>query len=135
VKDNLAGQTLFQGPSRDGLYPIFLYKNYKTRKFAAFIGDTATSIIWHRRLGHPAPPIINKLKQFAQLPVLGSSSHESLCESCQIAKSKSLPFSESNNVTAEQLEIIHSDLWSSPIPSISGCRYNVIFIDNFSRFS
>lgn len=85
VKDNLTGQILLQGPSRDGLYPIFLFKKFnKTRKFAAFIGVTATSKIWHRRLVRHASPIINKLKQFAQLFVLRSSSHESLCESCQI---------------------------------------------------
>jgi hypothetical protein len=118
MKDNLMEQILLQGPSRDGLYPIFLSKKFiKTKNFAAFIGVTAISEIWHHRLSHPAPPIINKLKQFAQLPVLGPTSHESLLESCQIAKSKSLPFSESNIVTAEPLEIIHYDLWSSPITS------------------
>jgi hypothetical protein len=136
VKDNLTGRTLLQGPSRDGLYPILLSKAVnKSRRFTAFIGISASSVIWHHRLGHPAPHIINKLKQIAQLPTLGSLSHHSLCEPCQIAKSKSLPFFESNNVTTIALEIIHSDLWSSPIPSISGCCYYVTFIDNFSRFS
>jgi len=136
VKDNLTGKTFFQGPSRDGLYPIYLSKSVnKARNVVAFLGATATSIIWHLRLGHPAPPILNKLKQSARLPITGSIAHDSLCESCQLAKSKCLPFSESNNVTAAPLEIIHSDLWSSPVASHSGHRYYVIFIDNFSRFT
>jgi hypothetical protein len=56
-------------------------------------------------------------------------------EPCQVAKSKCLPFSDSNNVTSQPLEIIRSDLWSSPIPSLNKCRYYVVFIDNYSRFS
>ena len=31
-------------------------------------------------------------------------------------------------------EIIHSDLWTSPIPSLSGIRYYVLFLDQFSHF-
>jgi hypothetical protein len=53
MKDNLMEQILLQGPSRDGLYPIFLSKKFiKTKNFAAFIGVTAISEIWHHRLGH-----------------------------------------------------------------------------------
>jgi hypothetical protein len=129
VKENRTGQTLLQGPSRDGLYPILLSKEAnKSRRFIAFIGISTSSVIWHRRLGHPAPHIINKLRQNAQLPILGAPSHQSLCESCQVAKSKCLPFTKSNNVSSAALEIIHSDLWSSHIPSLSGCQYYVTFI-------
>jgi hypothetical protein len=136
VKDNLTGQTLLQGPSKDGLYPIQLSKSVnKVKKSAAFLGVFASSRTWHSRLGHPAPPILNKIKHLAKLPITSSSSPESLCEPCLLAKSKCLPFSASNNVTKEPLEIIHSDLWSSPMPSINGCRYYVVFIDNHSRFT
>jgi hypothetical protein len=136
VKDNLTGQTLLQGPSKDGLYPIQFSKSVnKVKKFAAFLGVSASSRTWHSRLGHPAPPIFNKIKHLAKLPITSSSSPESLCEPCLLAKSKCLPFSASNNVTREPLEIIHSDLWSSPIPSINGCHYYVVFIDNHSRFT
>jgi hypothetical protein len=108
VKDNLTGQILLQGPSRDGLYPISFTRpvtpttpTTQVRKFAAFLGVKASSKIWHSRLGHQAPPILNKLKQLACIPVTGSTSHVSLCESCQVAKSKCLPFYDSNNVTTE----------------------------------
>jgi hypothetical protein len=46
VKDNFTGQTLLQGQSRDGLYPIFLSKSTnKVRKFAAFLGVSTSSKI------------------------------------------------------------------------------------------
>jgi hypothetical protein len=136
VKNNLTGKILLQGPSRDGLYPISLSKSIlQAKKFVAFLGVTASFKTWHSRLGHPAPPIFNKIKQLAYHLVTSSTLHASLCEPCQVAKSKCLPFYDSNNVTAAPLEIIHSDLWSSPVPSLNGYHYYVVFIDNFSRFS
>jgi hypothetical protein len=33
------------------------------------------------------------------------------------------------------LELIHSDIWTSPIQSISGCKYHVVFIDDFFRYT
>jgi hypothetical protein len=33
------------------------------------------------------------------------------------------------------LQLVHSDVWQSPVVSLSGCRYHVIFIDDYSRFS
>ena len=95
----------------------------------------ATSSIWHARLGHPSSKIIQLLKSQFSLPIKGSINHDVICESCQLAKGKCLPFSVSSRVSKCPLELIHSDVWCSPISSLSGCRYYVIFIDNFSRFS
>jgi hypothetical protein len=82
-----------QGPSKDGLYPIQLSKSVnKVKKFAAFLGVSTSSRTWHNHLGHPAPPILNKIKHLAKLPITSSSSLESLCEPCLLAKSKCLPF-------------------------------------------
>jgi hypothetical protein len=33
------------------------------------------------------------------------------------------------------LEVIHSDVWTSPVPSLSGCKYYVLFIDEYNRFT
>lgn len=52
-----------------------------------------------------------------------------------MTKAKTLPFSVSNNVTLEPLEIIHYDLWTSLVTSTIGFKYYVVFIDNFSRFT
>lgn len=43
------------------------------------------------------------------------------CESCQMGKTKRLPFVLSTFVSTFPQQIIHSDVWMSPIPSISGC--------------
>jgi len=54
--------------------------------------------------------------------------------SCQLGKSKQLPFSDSLRESTTPLELIHSDVWSTFTPSLSGCRYYVIFIDDYTRF-
>ena len=42
----------------------------------------------------------------------------------------------SESISNSIFELIHSDVWGpSPIASISGSRYFVIFIDDYSRYS
>lgn len=60
------------------------------------------------------------------IPVKDSFKHESVCESSQLGKSKKLPFSSSFLVSTFPLEIIHSNVWTSSILSISGYKYYVI---------
>ena len=54
--------------------------------------------------------------------------------SCQLSKSKQLPFSESTTESTSPLEIIHYDVWFTSTPSLSNYRYYVIFIDDYTRF-
>jgi transposase InsO family protein len=42
---------------------------------------------------------------------------------------------DSYRVSTHPLELVHSDVWTSPIVSIGGCKFYVIFIDDHSRFS
>ena len=137
VKDNKTRQTLLQGRSEHGLYPIHLERSFsnKLRKVIAFLGIHASSSIWHNRLGHPAPPILKQLRTSHQLPITGPMEMPNLCEPCQVAKGKRLPLSLSTRVSTCPLELVHSDVWSSPILSISGYKYYVTFIDDFSRFT
>jgi hypothetical protein len=136
VKDNLTGQILLQGPSREGLYPIrFPSSINKARAYAASIGVSAVSSIWHHRLGHPASHVFHLVKNNCNLPIKGSINKDPICESYQMAKSKHLAFLDANRNAMCPLEVIHSDLWCSPISSISGCRFYVVFIDEFSRFT
>lgn len=59
-----------------------------------------------------------------------------MCEPCRLGKSSRLLFSQSSFVASRPLERVHCDLWGpSPVLSNQGFRFNVIFIDNYSRFS
>jgi len=137
VKDNLTGRVLLQGPSENGLYPIPLHQKSlnKWKGFAAYVGVKTTDLVWHQRLGHPSSFVIQHLLRNQKLPFTGSFDKSRVCEACQLGKSKQLPFSNYTRCTLSPLELIHSDVWTSPIPSVSGCRYYVIFVDDYSRFT
>ncbi|GKD43287.1 ribonuclease H-like domain-containing protein [Tanacetum coccineum] len=50
---------------------------------------------------------------------------------CKLVK---LPFYNSESSVDSVFKIIHSDIWTSPIPSESGIKYYAIFLDHFSHF-
>ena len=58
------------------------------------------------------------------------------CTSCQLGKQPALPFNNSESISNSIFKLIYSDVWGpSPVASISGSRYFVIFIDDYSRYS
>ena len=58
------------------------------------------------------------------------------CVSCQLGKQPALPFNSSKSISTNIFDLIHSDVWGpSPVSSIGGSRYFVIFVDNYSRYS
>ncbi|KAL8138353.1 hypothetical protein V2J09_004354 [Rumex salicifolius] len=46
-----------------------------------------------------------------------------------------LPFSEFVSFSSTPFHIIHCDLWTSPLCSISGFKYYLVLLDNFSHFT
>ena len=92
--------------------------------------------MWHSKLGHPAFPTIHSVIKAFSLPTLNNDSNkEHFCDFCQLEKSKRLPFSASTRITTFVLELIHTYLWTSPIPSVSSCKYEIIFVDDYTRYT
>lgn len=52
-----------------------------------------------------------------------------------MGKAKQLPFNKSSRVMLSSLDLIHLDVWVSPIVSFGGHRYYVLFMDDYSRFT
>ncbi|XP_074283909.1 uncharacterized protein LOC141608456 [Silene latifolia] len=63
-----------------------------------------------------------------------SPGHGLVTLSTDISKHKRLPFHDSNSVTLAPFDIIHADLWTSPVLSKSSYKYYLILIDNFTQF-
>ena len=74
------------------------------------------------------------LRSKRKLPELKSIDFD-MCESCILGKQKNVNFLETGRTPkAEKLELVHTDLWGpSPIASLGGLRYYIIFIDDSSR--
>ena len=58
-----------------------------------------------------------------------------MCHSCLCNKSQRLPFGESSLESRGPLDLIYTDVWGpSPIQSIDGFNYYVIFVDHFTKY-
>ncbi|GJU23832.1 ribonuclease H-like domain-containing protein [Tanacetum coccineum] len=92
-----------------------------------------SSTTWHRRLGHPGDDMVRRLES-KNLISCCKSKLSALCHACQLGKHVKLPFYNSESSVDSVFEIIHSDIWTSPIPSESGIKYYAIFLNHFSHF-
>ena len=54
--------------------------------------------------------------------------------SCNINKNHKLPFTKSSIAFSSPLDVIFSDVWTSPISSFDGFNYYVIFVDHYTKY-
>ncbi|CAH9129275.1 unnamed protein product [Cuscuta epithymum] len=129
VKDKISGAVLLQAPSKGHLYPVSL--SYPSS--LALSSVSVPGVLWHRRLGHCGDSILHSLNKQKHISSSSSFSHD--CISCRLGKSQRLPFSDASHSCFEPLQLIHSDVWQSPVLSNLRFKYYVCFIDDFSRFT
>lgn len=132
VKDRATKMPLLHGRCR-GLYPTM-----STFRLPQSSKETLSSIKvskegWHYRLGHPSPAVIQHVLQQNKLPFSSQHDNNSLCNACQQAKSRQLPFPISNSTSSAPLELIFSNVWGPARASVNGFKYYVSFIDDFSK--
>ncbi|GKA49430.1 ribonuclease H-like domain-containing protein [Tanacetum coccineum] len=127
VKDYLTRHILLRCDSSSDLYPV----TKPSTSPIAFLSTSAST--WHQRLGHPGDQVLRSLVSSRFISCnKEKSSH--ICHACQLGKHVKLPFHSSTSIVKHCFDIIHSDLWTSPIVSSSGFKYYVLFLDHFSHF-
>jgi len=94
---------------------------------------TPSSTTWHRRLGHPGKAVLQSLVQSSSI-ACSKTEDDSLCHACQLGRHVRLPFSNSLSRASKNFDVIHCDLWTSPIMSISGFKYYLVILDDCSHF-
>nr|KYP64905.1 Retrovirus-related Pol polyprotein from transposon TNT 1-94 [Cajanus cajan] len=103
-----------------------------TATAAAVKSDGNVFDLWHKRLGHPSPKVVELI------PNIGSSRSDALCNKacdvCLRAKQCRESFPISINKTMVIFQLIHCDLWG-PYRTISHCgaRYFLTIVDDYSR--
>ena len=105
----------------------------KTNSFINYINNDETTnlderskLLWHRRLGHY---YYNDLNKYLELHNIKDSE----CLDCKVSKLKRKPHTGKSPSASNILEIIHSDLIGPIRKSITGKKYILTFIDEFSR--
>jgi histone deacetylase 1/2 len=137
IKDKDTKKILYRGRCQGGLYPLLSGTSSQGQRpnpeaLAAHMPSTS---LWHSRLGHPAIPIVQKIISSNSLPCASDKSVESVCDSCQRAKSRQLPYPVSNKISSSPLELIYSDVWGPAPTSVGRHNYYVSFIDDYSKFT
>nr|GEV94652.1 ribonuclease H-like domain-containing protein [Tanacetum cinerariifolium] len=119
-------RVLLRCDSTGDLYPV----THPSPIPRAFLASQHT---WHQRLGHPGGDVLRRL---VSNNVISCNNEKPPvpCHACQLGKHVRLPFVNSNTVAISCFEIIYSDVWTSPIPSFSGFKYYVLFLDHYSQF-
>ncbi|GJY73210.1 ribonuclease H-like domain-containing protein [Tanacetum coccineum] len=128
VKDYQIGRLLLRCHSTGDLYPVT--QQFSSQTPVVLLSFSSTT--WHRRLGHPGDDVLRRLES-KKLIACRKSKLSALCHACQLSKHAKLPFYNSESFVDSVFEIIHSDIWTSPIPSESGIKYYAIFLDHFSH--
>jgi hypothetical protein len=87
---------------------------------------------WHRRLDHPDVDVLSKLSHDAS--VICSRHTHGLFHACQLGHHTCLPFVSSNYRADNNFDLIHCDMWTSPIVSISSYKCYLIILNDHSHF-
>ncbi|GJW59700.1 ribonuclease H-like domain-containing protein [Tanacetum coccineum] len=98
---------------KNGMRPLFIEKKEGEPNVASFTSPSPTP--------HALLSVSPK-----------KSSH--LCHACQLGKHVRLSFTSSDSIVTRSFEIVHSDIWTSPIASSDGFKYYVLFLDHYSHY-
>ena len=93
--------------------------------------SSASSFLWHARLGHPSDM---KLKALVHsIPSLQSFCNKA-CQVCPMAKLKRLPFPFNNKICASAFDLVHMDVCGPySIPTLDGFKYFLTIVDDATR--
>ena len=116
VKDLSTGAILLKGQTKGGVYEWPTTTSLSpSSSLLAFSSVKTTLPTWHHRLGHPSLSIFKTISSIVNLDVSSSSTLNFSCNSCFCNKSHKLPFSSSTLSTSSLLEIVFTDVWTSPV--------------------
>jgi hypothetical protein len=136
VKDSASWRPLLRCDSSGPLYTLRLPASvaaHSTSSSSAAFAATPSSTTWHRRLGHPGRDVLAQLSRSTDV-LCTMAPAEHLCHACQLGRHVRLLFSSSSHAT-HTFDLVHCDLWTFPVPSISGYKYYLMVVDDFFLYS
>jgi hypothetical protein len=133
VKDLATRNVLTRCNSSGPLYTMHLPLRSTPSPCAALAAAlVASASTWHRRLRHPGVDALSKLSSDSSV-ICFKRSHD-FCQACQLGRHTRMPFVSSTSCADNNFDLIHCDLWISPVVSVSGYKYYLVILDNCSHF-
>jgi hypothetical protein len=139
VKDPTTKNVIDRSNNTSPLYtmhlPVSLTPSSSDVASLAAVPHTLTVVApatWHRRLGHPGPDDLSSLS-WSSFIQCTSKKHD-FYHACLLGKHTRLPFCISSHRAEHPFDLIHLDLWTSPIVSVSGSKYYLVILDYFTHY-
>jgi hypothetical protein len=133
VKDLATRNVLTRCNSSGALYTMRLPSRSTPSPCAALAAAlVASASTWHRRLRHPGVDALSKLSSDSSV-ICFKRSHD-FCQACQLGRHTRMPFVSSTSCADNNFDLIHCDLWISPVVSVSGYKYYLVILDDCSHF-
>lgn len=133
---NRGKKTVATGPRVGDTWILRAYRNEETA-FKAERVAREEALLWHRRLGHPGGEKLSLISQaVAGMPLLRRGDAPD-CNTCNLTKSvRKQSQEEPANMATKPLERVFIDTWGPyKHRSLSGKRFMLVIVDEFSRMS
>jgi hypothetical protein len=124
IKDPRTSRVMLRCNSSGDLY------TFPAATHQAYAAASNVASLWHCRLGHPSPAVSTRLQHLVPC----NRSFTSICHACQLGKHVRLPFSSSSSCTSAPFELLHCDVWTSPVSSVSGNSYYLVILDDYTHY-
>ena len=134
---------MVRGQRGDGVYywPMSVPLWSSSLFLSSLVRSSFSAIsICHSLLGHPSLHIFRKFLSVLNISFSEDHLYSFSCASYNINKSHKLPFAQSSLTSSSSLDVIFSDVSTSPVSSFDGFHYYVIFftitqsIYDFTRY-
>jgi hypothetical protein len=127
VKDLHTRNVITRCNSSGDLYPFYP----PSTSASAFIA--APTSLWHCHFGHLGHETLSKLISSG---VISSNKDDinHIWHACQLGRHVRLPFGSSSSRALHNFDLIHCDIWTSPIVSVSGYKYYLVILDDCSHY-
>jgi hypothetical protein len=131
VKNLSTRNVIVRSNSTDPLYTLRLPGSTTPSAGAMAALAAVAPTTWHCRLGQPGPDALSSLSRSSFIHCT-SNKHE-FCHTCQLGKHTRLPFHSSSHRAEHPFDLIHLDLWTSLVVSVSGSKYYLVILDDFTH--
>jgi hypothetical protein len=87
---------------------------------------------WHHRFGRPGFDGLSNLSRSSFIQC--TSKKYDFCHACHLGKHTRLPFYSSSHRAEHPFDLIHLDLWTSPVVSVLGSKYYLVILDDYTHY-
>jgi hypothetical protein len=104
-----------------------------TSTTATLTAATPSTTLWHRHLRHVGHEALSKL--ISSNVISCNKRQDTHVHACQLGHHVRLPFRVSNTRAHRPFDLIHCDIWTSPVVSVSGYKYYLVILDDCTHYS